>query len=116
MLRAALLVLWVVFVPAWLLAVHCGAQPSVAPIVLSFVIWGGAFGGGWLILRRERCPVCGERLLPPDVFEALRATECASCARGLVSPRSSRAPQPSPAKAGSSGAALSSKRTGGGMP
>ncbi len=78
-LRAALLVVWIGFLPIWLVALKAGVQPTVLLVALSFVAWMAVWAAGHLALRRERCPVCGGMLFTGEVFESLRATACASC-------------------------------------
>jgi hypothetical protein len=80
-LRGALLVVWIAFLPAWLLALNRGVQPTALRVGLSFVFWVGAWQAGHVVLRRERCPVCGGRLFSGEAFESLRATRCANCER-----------------------------------
>jgi Flp pilus assembly protein TadB len=80
-LRTALLVVWVGFLPVWLVALKVGAQPTVSLVAVSFAVWMALWVAGHRALRRERCPVCGGVLFAGEVFESLRSTACASCHR-----------------------------------
>jgi len=78
-LRTFLLVVWIAFLPAWLVAMNLGVQPTATLVALTFAVWAGLWAAGHFALRRERCPVCGGTLFAGEAFESLRATQCASC-------------------------------------
>jgi hypothetical protein len=78
-LRALLLVVWIAFLPAWLVAMNLGVQPTAVRVALTFAVWAGLWAAGHSVLRRERCPVCGGALFAGEAFESLRATRCSSC-------------------------------------
>ncbi len=81
LLRGLLLCVWLGFLPAWLLALRYDVQPSVRRVVHSLVVWMVLWAIGHVILRRARCPACGDRLIAGEAFESLRTTQCASCER-----------------------------------
>ena len=78
-LRTFLLVVWIAFLPAWLVAMNLGVQPTATLVALTFAVWAGLWAAGHFALRRERCPVCGGALFSREAFESLRATHCSSC-------------------------------------